>query len=56
MYLLAFLFLIASGVSLHLLHLVSHSSENRARRFRFIVVVLYGMSGMLVLLMLKKGV
>lgn len=47
-YLLVLLFLIVSGVSLHL---VAHDYENRSDWFRILVLVLYGMSGILALLL-----
>jgi hypothetical protein len=45
-YILVFLFLIVSGLSLHL---VALEDENRAQSFRSIVIVLYGISGIIVL-------
>ena len=45
-YLLGFLFLIVSGVTLHL---VAQNGQKTMHRFRTIIMVLYGIAGILVL-------
>jgi len=52
-YLIVFLFLIASGASLQL---VAREQESRTHRFRILVMVLYGMTGIAALLLLFPGV